>query len=112
MDGDDSWWSEDDTDISGSITASNYNSTHNTKSLSLPARNLGLQNYEDEIGGSPSSQSNGKVDSYSANQLSSSVRSCDNASEFESFSCTDDDDDCDESDQDSTSIESSSLNQR
>ena len=113
MDGDDSWWSEDDTDISGSVTASNYNSSHNTKSLSLPSRNLGLQNYGDEIGGSPSSQSNVKVDSYSANQLSSSVKSCDDASAFESFSCTDDDDDdCDESDQDSTSIESSSLNQR
>ena len=113
MDGDNSWWSDDETDISGSVADSNYNNTVNTKSLSLPARNLGLQNYGEDEEGSPTLQSNVKIDSYSVNQLSSSVKSCDDASAFESFSCTDeDDDDCDESDQDSTSIESSSLNQR
>ena len=113
MEGDDSWWSDDETDISGTVVESNYDDSPRTKSLSLPARNLGLQKYQDDIEGSPSSQSSVKIDSCSVNHLSSSVKSCDDASAFESFSCTDEDeDDCDESDQDSTSVESSSFNNR
>ena len=113
MEGDDSWWSDDETDISGTVATSNYDDSPRTKSLSLPARNLGLEKYRDDIEGSPSSQSSVKIDSCSVNHLSSSVKSCDDASAFESFSCTDEDeDDCDESDQDSTSVESSSFNNR
>ena len=53
------------------------------------------------------------VDANSSKQLSSSVKSCNDASAFESFSCTDDDDDeGDESDPDSTSIDSSSITNR
>lgn len=113
MEGDNSWWSDDETDNPSTNNTSNYGESPHTKSLSLPARNLGLRKYHDEIEGSTSSESNIKVDSYNVNQLSSSVKSCDDASAFESFSCTDEEeDDCDESDQDSTSIESSSLNNR
>ena len=113
MEGDNSWWSDDETDNPGTNNKSNYDNSPPTKSLSLPARNLGLHKYHDDMEGSTSSESNIKGDSCNVNLLSSSVKSCDDASAFESFSCTDeDDDDCDESDQDSTSIESSSLNQR
>lgn len=113
MEGDNSWWSDDETDNPGTNKTSNYDNSPTTKSLSLPARNLGLHKYHDDMEVSTSSESNIKGDSCNVNLLSSSVKSCDDASAFESFSCTDEEeDDCDESDQDSTSIESSSLNNR
>ena len=115
MDDESTWWSDDDTDISNTGTQvssyKQFQDSNHEKSLSLPTKNLGLPHLQsatnDTVAISPSNDVN------SNNQLSSSVKSCDDASAFESFSCTDeDDDDCDESDQDSTSIESSSINNR
>ena len=117
MEDDNTWWSDDETDISTTFSpTSSYPNTYNAKSLSLPAKNVALQEFHGVLDdGSVTSCSNTNVTEVnSANQLSSSVKSCHDASAFESFSCTDedDDDDCDESDPDTTSIESSIINNR
>jgi hypothetical protein len=117
MEDDNTWWSDDETDRSNTFSpTSNYTNTYNAKSLSLPAKHVPLQQCHDVLDeGSVTSCSNTNVtDVNSANQLSSSIKSCHDASAFESFSCTDedDDDDGDESDQDSTSLESSITNNR
>ena len=117
MDEDGTWWSDDETDISTSMNTTNCNETHRAKSSPLPANNNGLRQLNDAMhDGVATSALNGHIsaDVNSVNQLSSSVKSCNDASAFESFSCTDEDedDDCDESDPDSASIESSIINNR
>ena len=114
MDEDESWWSDDETDRSNTvISVVNYKDS--TKSSSLPATNTGLQQlHEAEDANESPINSYTSADTNSTNQLSSSVKSCDDASAFESFSCTDEDEDehAEESDPDTTSIESTSLNNR
>ena len=108
MEDDNAWGSDDETDISTTFSP-------NTKSLSLPAKNVGLEDFHDNLddGSATSCSNTNATDVNSPNQLSSSIKSCHDASAFESFSCTDeDDDDCDESDPESTSIESSIINNR
>ena len=105
---------DDETDRSNTvISVVNYKDS--TKSSSLPATNIGLQQlHEAEDANESPINSYTSADTNSTNQLSSSVKSCDDASAFESFSCTDEDEDehADESDPDTTSIESTSLNNR
>ena len=114
MDEDESWWSDDETDRSNTVISA-VNCKDSTKSLSLPATNTGLQQlHEAEDANESPINSYTSADTNSTNQLSSSVKSCDDASAFESFSCTDEDEDehAEESDPDTTSIESTSLNNR
>ena len=110
MNDDGAWWSDDE------ATPSTYDDIHRHKSSSLPPNSIGLQEFSDAVNdGTKTNTSNADIsmDANSGNQLSSSVKSCDEASAFESFSCTDDDDnEGDESDPDSTSIDSSPITNR
>ena len=117
MEEDNTWWSDDEGDTSTNLSQPPcYKNAYNAKSLSLPAKNVDLQQFHDVLDDSSiSSSSNTNVtDAITTNQLSSSVKSCHDASAFESFSCTDEDDDedCDETDPDTTSIDSSNTNNR
>ena len=116
MEDDTTFWSDDEIEIANAA-GSGCNDTHRTKSSSLPANGVRLlrQCSDNMTDGFATSASSGDIaDVNGVNQLSSSVKSCNDASAFESFSCTDDDDDedCDESDPDTTSIDSSNTNNR
>ena len=100
---DSAWWSDDEIEF-GACKRS-----HKAKSSSLPANGRRLQANAANDG--TSSASNGDI--VTDHILSSSIKSCNDASAFESFSCTDDDDEDDggdDSDPDTTSIESSGNN--